>query len=116
LPYNAHTTTSDALWVGVPVLTLPGRTFASRVAGSLLQAVGLPELIATTRAEYESLAVRLAADTREIGALRAKLEGVRQSAPLFDTPRMVKDIEMAYERMWERYERGEAPDHIAVGP
>jgi len=111
-PYGAHTTSSDALWVGVPVVTFPGETLASRVAGSLLTAMGAPELIAGSAAEYEALAIALASDAARLAALRAGLERNRASAALFDTPRYVRHLETAYERMWERRLRDEAPAKI----
>ena len=116
LPYNAHTTASDALWAGLPVLTCPGRTFAGRVAGSLLRAVGLPELIARDMEEYESLALVLARDRAKLEQLRAKLAQNRESAPLFDTDRFRRHIEAAYATMHEIALRGEEPRPFAVSP
>ncbi len=101
LPYNAHTTASDALWAGLPVLTCPGATFASRVAASLLRAVGLPELVTASLVEYEALALRLATDPPALAALRAKLDANRLTAPLFDSARFTRHLEAAYRRMWE---------------
>jgi hypothetical protein len=96
LPCNAHTTTSDALWAGLPVLTLAGQTFASRVAASLLHAVGMPELIMNDYAEYESLAVKLATDKIELGKYKTQLfNGLKQST-LFDTEKFTKDLEGLY--------------------
>jgi predicted O-linked N-acetylglucosamine transferase (SPINDLY family) len=115
-PYGAHTTTSDALWVGVPVLTLAGETFASRVAGSLLRSVGLAEMITTTRPEYEELAVRLAQRPVELKAIRDKLAANLPSAPLFDTPRLARHIEAAYETMWAAFAEGNKPEHIRIEP
>jgi predicted O-linked N-acetylglucosamine transferase (SPINDLY family) len=100
-PCNAHTTASDALWAGLPVLTCAGETFASRVAGSLLTAAGLPELITRSMAEYEALALRLAGNPGELTTLREKLSRNRSAAPLFDTPRFTRHLEAAYQRMWE---------------
>jgi protein O-GlcNAc transferase len=114
LPYNAHTTTSDALWAGVPVLTLMGNSFAGRVAASALKAIGLPELIAQTPAEYEAMALRLARDPAALGQLRAKLGGNRLTAPLFDTARFTRDLETAFTSMWARHRRGERPASFAV--
>ena len=114
LPYNAHTTASDALWAGLPVLTLMGRSFASRVAGSLLNAVGLPELIANTQEEYELLAIDLAMNPRKLEAIKLKLEDNRLIAPLFDTPLFTKNIESAYIKMYERYQADMPPDHIYI--
>jgi len=113
-PYNAHTTASDALWAGVPVLTCAGETFASRVAGSLLTAVGLPELITSTPTAYEALAVRLARTPSELAGLRERLQKNRLTAPLFDSERFTRHIERAYRMMWERYAAGEAPGKIDV--
>jgi protein O-GlcNAc transferase len=115
LPYNAHTTASDALRTGVPVLTCSGATFASRVAGSLLQAVGLPELITDSLADYEATALRLARSPSLLAGLKAKLARSRQSSSLFDTVRFTRHIEAAYAAMWERYRRGEPPMSFAVG-
>ncbi len=94
-PYNAHATASDALWAGCPVLTLSGETFASRVAGSLLQAVGLPELIADSAEDYRSLAVTLATDPDALAAIRNKLGAARETASLFDTARFARNLEDA---------------------
>jgi protein O-GlcNAc transferase len=114
LPYNAHTTASDALWAGLPVLTCQGQAFASRVAGSLLDAVGLPELVTHTLDDYEGLALALAQDTARLAALRAKLAQNRDSHPLFDTDRFRRHVEVAYVRMWEMWQRGERPQSFAV--
>jgi protein O-GlcNAc transferase len=113
-PYNAHTTATDALWAGVPVVTCPGDTFAARVAGSLLSAMGLPELITASMADYEALALRLARSPQELAGLRARLLRDRDSAALFDTPGFVRNLEKAYERMWARYRAGEAPARIEI--
>src|SRR6476469_4163974 len=99
LPYNAHTTASDALWAGLPVLTQLGETFAGRVAASLLNAVGLPELIARTPEEYERMAVDLATQTEKLTALKRKLMENRLTTPLFDTKRFTGHIEAAYMAM-----------------
>ena len=109
LPYNAHTTASDALWAGLPVLTVPGDTFASRVAGSLLSAVGMPELIAGSIEEYEALALKLAREPDLLAALRDKLARNKDTAPLFDTPAFVHNLESAYEKMWQHFLSGERP-------
>ena len=116
LYYNAHTTAADALWAGVPVLTCPGATFASRVAGSLLGAVALPELITTSPQEYETLALGLARDPARLAALRQRLARNRDACPLFDTDRFTRHIEAAYARMWQRTKRGERPESFAVEP
>jgi len=114
LPYNAHTTASDALWAGLPVLTRLGETFAGRVAGSLLTAVGLPELITRSAAEYEELAVALGREPARLLALRGRLAANRLTAPLFDIAAFTRHIEAAYSAMVERHHAGAAPDHIVV--
>jgi protein O-GlcNAc transferase len=116
LPYNAHTTASDALWAGLPVLTCLGQTFAGRVAASLLKAVGLPELITTSLENYEALAVRLAREPALLASMKAKLARNRSTHPLFDTARFTRHIEAAYTTMWQRYQAGEPPRAIAVEP
>ena len=114
LPYGAHTTASDALWAGVPVLTRIGETFAGRVAASLLSAVGLPELIARSSSEFEDLACALAGSADSLAGLREKLARSRTTMPLFDTAGMTRDLEAAYSGMWQRHQRGEAPESFAV--
>jgi protein O-GlcNAc transferase len=116
VPYNAHTTGSDALWAGVPLLTCLGSTFASRVAASLLKAVGLEELITTSLRDYEALASKLASDPAYLRRLRERLAQNRTTHPLFDTGRFTRHIEAAYTTMWQRYQRGEAPKSFAVDP
>ena len=113
-PYNAHTTASDALWAGLPVLTMLGSSFAGRVAGSLLKAVGLPELITDDLEGYEATALRLARDESALTAIKAKLARNRLTFPLFDTDRFRRNIESAYRTMWERSQRGEPPASFAV--
>ncbi|HKU45624.1 MAG TPA: hypothetical protein VJQ58_01995, partial [Burkholderiales bacterium] len=113
LPYNAHTTASDALWAGLPLVTCAGTTFAGRVGASLLQAVGLPELVTRNLVEYEALALRLTNRT-ELNAVRGKLARNRLTEPLFDTARFTRNLESAYRRMWEMHERGEAPRSVEV--
>lgn len=115
LPYNAHTTASDALWAGLPVLTLAGETFASRVGASLLAAVGLPELITSTREEYVALAIALAKNRERLAAIKARLVANRLTMPLFNTAMFAKHLEAAYEMMSDRYRRGLPPDHLAIG-
>ena len=112
LPYNAHTTASDALWVGLPVLTCMGESFASRVAASLLNAIELPELITTTQEQYEATAIELATDPTKLKEIKDKLERNRLTTALFDTPRFTKHIEAAYTQMYERYQADLPPDHI----
>lgn len=114
LPVNAHTTASDSLWVGSPVLTQLGGTFAGRVAASLLTAINLPELITETPEEYERLAIDLAKSPEKLRAVKFKLVENRLTAPLFDTELFTKHIEAAYTAMHERYRAGLAPDHILV--
>jgi predicted O-linked N-acetylglucosamine transferase (SPINDLY family) len=109
LPYNAHTTGSDALWAGLPVLTCVGRSFAARVGESLLNAVGLPELVTRNLADYEALALALARDPARLGALRERLARNRPTAPLFDIDRFRRHIEAAYMTMWDVHRRGEPP-------
>jgi protein O-GlcNAc transferase len=116
LPYNAHTTASDALWAGLPVLTCKGAGFAGRVAASLLHAVGLPELVTNDLREYEALALRLAADASLLRGLRQRLEQNRSSCPLFDTDRSRRHLESAYTTMWEIHQRGESPRSFSVEP
>lgn len=113
--YNAHTTGSDALWAGLPVLTLAGATFASRVCASLLRAVGLPELVTHSVEEYEALALTLATSPQRLGELRERLKANRRTMSLFDSPLFARRIEAAYEAMWDRHQRGLAPDHIRIG-
>jgi predicted O-linked N-acetylglucosamine transferase (SPINDLY family) len=103
-PYNAHTTASDALWAGLPVLTLMGESFASRVAASLLNAIGLPELITSTQDEYEALAIELAMNPQKLADVKLKLVNNRLTTPLFDTPHFTKNLETAYIKMYESYQ------------
>jgi protein O-GlcNAc transferase len=110
--YNGHTTTSDALWAGVPVVTLQGGHYASRVAASVLTAVGLPELVTHTLTEYEQLCVRLASHSDELNAVRKKLDKNRLTSPLFDTPRFVRDLENVYKEMRRIFLSGQKPRAI----
>ena len=114
LPYNAHTTASDALWAGLPVLTQTGATFPGRVGTSLLMAIGLPELVSATGRQYETLAVELAVDRQKLRAIREKLARNRLTKPLFDTRLFTRHLESAYRRMYDRYCAGLAPEHFAV--
>jgi predicted O-linked N-acetylglucosamine transferase (SPINDLY family) len=116
LPYNGHGTTGDMLWCGVPVLTCAGTTFPGRVAGGLLRAVGLPELIVRDLAEYEETALRFASDRTLLAELRGRLARNRSSAALFDTDRFRRHIESAYTTMWEIAQHGEDPRSFAVEP
>jgi predicted O-linked N-acetylglucosamine transferase (SPINDLY family) len=114
LPYNAHTTASDALWAGVPLVTRRGTAFPGRVAASLLAAAGLPELITETAEDYEALAVALASDTQRLAALRAKLAQNREACALFDTARFTRNLESAYRIMMARQRSGGTPQGFAV--
>jgi protein O-GlcNAc transferase len=114
LPYNAHTTASDALWMGLPVVTCPGKTFPARVAASLLNAIGLPELVTHSLEEYEALALALAGDPARLGAIRTKLARNRDCEPMFDTARFTRYLESAYTTMWERQQAGLPPGAFAV--
>lgn len=113
-PYNAHTTASDALGSGLPVLTRPGHSFASRVAASLLHTVDLMELIAADQAHYELLAIELAHAPEKLRTLRERLNHQRATAPLFDVERFTRDIESAYTRMHERCLAALAPEDILL--
>ncbi len=114
LPYNAHTTASDALWAGLPVLTFPGESFASRVAASLLNALHLPELVANSQETFEQRAIELARDPEKLTALKTKLAENRLTAPLFDTPLYVRHLEAAYAAMHARYQADIPPENIFV--
>ena len=116
LPYNAHATALDALWAGLPLLTCIGRGFAGRVAASLLKAIGLPELITATAAQYEDLAVELAVNPQRLAAIRLKLAQNRLATPLFDTARLTRNLERAYARVLERSQAGLPPQHIRPDP
>jgi len=111
-PFNSHTTASDALWAGVPLVALSGKSFCSRVSASCLHALDMSELVATSLEDYENLIVGLCQDRGRLAALRAKLAANRDTQPLFDTTRSVRDLERAYEAIWERYMKGLAPAHI----
>jgi protein O-GlcNAc transferase len=116
LPFNAHTTASDALWAGLPVLTCRGKAFAGRVAASLLTAVGLPELLTDSLEDYEALALRFATDPLLRSGLRERLRKNRLECSLFDTDRFCRHIEAAYTTMWELWQRGESPRSFSVAP
>lgn len=115
-PYNAHTTGSDALRVGLPMVTFLGTGFAGRVGASLLHAVGLPELVADSITGYESLALALAREPDRLAALRTRLAANRGTCPLFDAPRHARHVERAYERMWQTWTAGEPPRSFRVDP
>jgi protein O-GlcNAc transferase len=114
LPYNAHTTASDALWMGLPLVTTPGSTFPGRVGASLLHAIGLSDLVTASLADYESLAQKLAQEPGALAAIKAKLAANRDSHPMFDTARFARYLESAYATMWERQQRGEEPASFSV--
>ena len=114
LPYNAHTTASDAWWSGLPVLTQIGETFAGRVAASLLTAIGLPELIVRMQDEFESLAIALAIERERLAAIKDRLAQNRATTPLFDTGRYTRHLETAYKTMHRRQRDGLAPEHIYI--
>lgn len=109
LPYNAHTTASDALWAGVPLVTCSGDTFASRVAGSLLRAIGLPELIAHDLENYYELAFDLATSPERLLGIKSKLAANRLTTPLFDIGMYTQHLENLYVSMWQRYSSGQKP-------
>jgi protein O-GlcNAc transferase len=114
LPYGAHATASDALWGGLPLLTIRGNAFAARVGASLLGALGLEELITTSLTEYERLAVALATDRERLEGLRARLAAARLTAPLFDTEGYTRSMEAAYGAMLERSRAGLPPEHLDI--
>jgi predicted O-linked N-acetylglucosamine transferase (SPINDLY family) len=114
LPYNAHTTASDALWAGVPLLTCRGTAFPGRVAASLLTAAGLPELVTENADDYEKLAIRLAADAGLLKGYRARLADHRLTCPLFDTARFTRHLESAYRTMWQTHRDGGKPRGFSV--
>ena len=114
LPYNAHSTAGDALWVGLPVLTCMGNAFQSRVAASLLRAAGLPELVTTSLGEYEQRALALAREAGQLAAIREMLTRNRDSLPLFDMAGFTRDLEAVYLTMWERLQSGLAPESFSI--
>ena len=116
LPYNAHTTATDALWVGLPVLTCTGTTFVGRVCASLLNAVGLPEMITGSLDAYEALALKLATDAGALAAIKEKLVLNRASQPLFDTDRFRRHFEAAFTTMHDKHQRGDLPASFSVEP
>jgi len=114
LPFNAHTTASDALWVGLPVVTCLGTSFPGRVAASLLNALGLPELVTKSLTGYRDLALALARDPERLADLKARLLRNRETEALFDTPRFTRHLESAYRTMWERQQAGLPPAAFRV--
>ncbi|OLP61120.1 hypothetical protein BJF93_03475 [Xaviernesmea oryzae] len=115
-PVNGHTTSSDKLWAGLPIATFKGRHFASRVSESLLNAIGLPEMVAEDEEAYEALVVALAKDRQRLAALREKLQNNRTTTPLFDTLHFTRHLECAYRMMIDRAKAGLDPDHFDVPP
>ena len=113
---NAHTTASDALWAGCPLVTIAGQTFVSRVAGSLLRTVGLRELIASNLGEYEALALRLARDPNQLAELRVRLQASHTASAVFSGERFARTVEQAYTTMWQIHSAGEPPRAFRVGP
>lgn len=116
VPCNAHTTASDALRAGLPVLTCIGTNFAGRVAASVLNAAGMPELVTQSLADYEAMAVKLARDHALLASFKERLARTRESCPLFDTERFTRHLEAAYQTMWERLRLQQAPVSFAVEP
>jgi len=114
LPCNAHTTASDALWAGLPVVTCCGDTFAGRVASSLLMAIGMPELVTKSLEEYEQAALALARSPQRLIALRQKLQNNRDASALFDLPKLTGNIEAAYARMWQTWLAGQTPAAFSI--
>lgn len=116
LPYNAHSSACDALWAGLPVLTCSGKTFAARVAGSLLHALEMPELITNSLEEYEALALKLARDPELLNSMHDKLAKNRLTTALFDSKRFCSNLEEAYVQMYERWSRDEDHKPIKLKP
>ena len=114
LPYNAGTTASDALWADLPVLTQAGQSFQGRMAASLLNAIGMPELITHSREEYENLAIELAINQKKINDIKTKLSRNRFTTTLFNTPLFTEKLEAAYEKIQGRYRNGLSPEHIHI--
>ena len=114
LPFNAHATASDALRMGLPVLTCIGNSFAGRVAASLLTAVNLPEMITATQEEYEALAIQLATHPEKLKVIKDKLANNLPTAPLYDTSLYTRNLEAAYQIMYKRYQDGLDPNDIEI--
>ena len=114
IPYNAHTTTCDVLFAGLPVLTCPGGAMHSRVAGSLLGAIGIPEMIVGSLAEYEEVALKLALDSALLAETKERLRANKDTYPLFNTMQFCRNLEKAYTVMWERYQNKQPPEHFDV--
>ena len=116
LPYNAHSTTCDALWAGLPVVTCTGAYFSGRVAASMLKAAGLPEMVTNSLEDYEALALNLATDPALLQSTRHKLQHNRPTCRLFDSDRFRHQIEAAYSTMWDICRRGESPRSFCIEP
>jgi protein O-GlcNAc transferase len=115
-PFNGGTTASDALWARVPVITCSGSAFAARMAGSLLRAIGLPDLVTCTLQDYETLAISVASDRAKLAERRNRLACNSRHSSLFDSARLCGHLEAAYVAMWQRVQRGEQPEHVEVAP
>ena len=113
-PYTAHTTCSDALWSGLPVITLMGQSFASRVSGSLLNAIGLKELITSTKKEYEDLIFELATNPKKLKSIKSKLNKNKLTKPLFNTKLYTKKIEASYIKAYKRYQSNLPLENIEI--
>jgi predicted O-linked N-acetylglucosamine transferase (SPINDLY family) len=113
-PYGSHTTASDVLRAGVPLVALAGETFASRVSASILTAAGLPELTTTSLDDYRELALMIATDRERLALLKSRVRNECRASALFDTQRFTRNLEKAYLAAWNRYESGQPPDHIDV--
>jgi predicted O-linked N-acetylglucosamine transferase (SPINDLY family) len=109
MPYGAHTTAADSLWMGVPVVTVPGRSFASRVCASLVQAAGIPEMICKDGDDYVAKAVGLARDRAQLTTIKQKLKDGRADCLLFDTPKLVRELEGLYWQMYDDFSDGKLP-------
>lgn len=111
---NGHTTTVDALWAGLPVVALHGKHFCSRVSASVLSAIDMPELIATTLDEYKNLAIKLATDKKKLKEIKNKLQTNKKTTPLFDSERFTKNLEKAYKKVYQRNKKGLKPTHVYI--
>lgn len=113
-PYNSHTTANDALWMNVPLVTLAGHTCAARIAGGILNALGLPDLVVNSVSGYRDIAVKLATDSARRADLRRRLTAARETGPHFDTARFTRNLETAYRKAWDIHAAGQPPRHIDV--
>ena len=112
--YNAGATANDALWVGLPVLTMIGHSYTARMAGSLLTALSLPELITTTKEEYENRALDLAKNPAQLAKIKNTLRSKRNTEPLFDSNIFARRLEIAYREVYKRYFYDKEPDHVYI--